>query len=219
MDQASASQEGTEQEAVPIVFDGDGPAAVIMQVDDATKALVREAAAGGVARTLTAWDYTNFIAIWCDLAVVDPTLLSEEAWNVLCDLYGSYVDVEFRMLLVQPCPYAAKLPTRNVIHAPAPLTVGYLRDQMVRAAKPPQSKAVWEKRERQIVRLMFMIKCLDDTGLRLRDVMNRFEVSLRTAQRDLEVLLMAGYLIEDGAEPGTYLFPKGYKAHDALSMI
>ena len=206
----------SEEQHIPIVFEGDGQAAVIMQVDEATQKLVREAAASGAGRTLTAWDYTNFIAVWCDLAVLDPTLLREEEWCALCELFGSYVDVQFRMLLVKPSPYAAKLPNRNVIHAPVPLTAGYLRDQMLRAAKPPQPKAAWEKRERQIVRLMFMLKRLDDSVLRLHDVTDRFEVSLRTVQRDLEVLLMAGYIIIDGPEPGTYAFPKGYKAHDAF---
>ena len=208
----------SEAQAVPIVFEGDGKAAVIMQVNDATKALVREAAAGGVARILTAWDYTNFIAVWCDLAVLDPTLLSEDEWCALCELFGSYVDVQFRMILVKPSPYEAKLPNRNVIHAPTPLTAEYLRGQMVRAAKPSQTKETWEKRERQIVRLMFMLKRLDESVLRLRDVTDRFEVSLRTVQRDVEVLLMAGYIIIDGPEPGTYAFPKGYKAHHAFDL-
>ena len=39
-----------------------------------------------------------------------------------------------------------------------------------------------------------------------------------TVQRDLEVLLMAGYMIIDGPEPGTYAFPKGYKAHHAFEF-
>lgn len=213
---APADTDESGADYVPIVFEGAGHAAVIMQVDDTTKAVVREAAAGGVARTLTAWHYTNFMAVWCDLAIVDPTLLDEDEWTTLCGLFGSYVDVHFRMLLVKPSPYAAKLPTRNVIHASSELTVEYLRDQMIRAAKPPQAKAPWEKRERQIIRLMFMLKCLDDSVLRLRAVMSRFEVSLRTVQRDLEVLLLAGYIIIDGPEPGTYVFPKGYKAYHAF---
>jgi predicted DNA-binding transcriptional regulator YafY len=65
---------------------------------------------------------------------------------------------------------------------------------------------------------MFMLKLLDESVLRLRDVTDRFEVSLRTVQRDLEVLLMAGYMIIDGPEPGTYTFPKGYKAHHAFEF-
>lgn len=104
------------------------------------------------------------------------------------------------------------------MHAPAELSVDYLREQMLKATKPPKSKAVWEKRERQIVRLMYMLKCLDASELRMRDVAERFEVSLRTAQRDLEVLLMADYPIQDGSEPGTYRFPQGYKAHHAYNQ-
>jgi len=211
------TDEGNER-SIPIVFEGDGQASVIIQVDESTKILVREAAAGGVARILTAWDYTNFIAIWCDLAVLDPTILSEDEWCALCELFGSYVDVQFRVLLVKASPYSAKFPNRNVIHAQSPLTAAYLREQMIRAAKPPQQKETWEKRERQIVRLMFMLKLLDESLLRLRDVTDRFDVSLRTAQRDLEVLLMAGYIIIDGPKPGTYVFPKGYKAHHAFEF-
>ena len=218
MESQSENQDGSDQEPIPIVFEGDGGAAVIMMVDAGMEPLVREAASGGAARVLAAWDYTNFIAVWCDLAVVDPTLLSEQEWGCLCDLFGSYVDVQFKMLLVKPSPHKAGLPGRNVVHAPAELSVDYLREQMLKATKPPKSKAVWEKRERQIVRLMYMLKCLDASELRMRDVAERFEVSLRTAQRDLEVLLMADYPIQDGSEPGTYRFPQGYKAHHAYNQ-
>jgi len=179
---------------------------------------VREAASGGVARILSAWDYTNFLAIWCDLAVTDPTLLSEAQWNCLCEVFGSYVDVQFKMVLVKASPYAAKLPSRNVVSAQEELTVTSLRELMRRAAQTPKSKAVWEKRERQIVRLMVMLKSLETSELRMRDIVERFDISPRTAQRDLEVLLMADYPIQDGSEPGTYVFPKGYKAHQVYNQ-
>lgn len=211
------SENSSRTEVTPIVYQGEGHAAVMMLVGDGAKSLVYDAASGGVARTLEAWHYTNILAIGCDVVVLDPTLLSEEEWDCLCEVYGSYVDVEFRMLLVKPSPYKATMPSRNVIHAPPVLTVQFLRDQMVRAARVPRSKTIWAKKERQIQRLMYMLHCLDTSTLRLRDVAERFGISLRTAQRDLEVLLMADYVILDGAEPGTYLFPKGYKAYNAFS--
>jgi hypothetical protein len=218
MHSESEDQGGSDQEPVPIVFEGEGGALVIMMVDKSMEPLVRKAASGGTARVLAAWDYTNFVAVWCDLAVVDPTLMSEQEWGCLCELFGSYVDVQFKMLLVKPSPHKATLPARNVVNAPAGFTSDYLKGQMLRAGRPPKSKAVWEKKERQIVRLMYMLKCLDASELRIRDVAERFEVSPRTVQRDLEVLLMAEYPIQDASEPGTYRFPKGYKSHNAYNQ-
>ena len=206
---------GPERGAMPVSYIGEGHASVMTLVSDDIKPMTYEAASGGTARILEAWDYTNILAIGCDLAVIDPTLLDEEEWNTLCEVYGSYVDVEFKMLLVKPSPYKSTMPARNVTHAPAELTVECLHQQMSRAARVPKSKAIWQKRERQITRMMYMLQCLDTSELRLRDVAERFEVSVRTIQRDLDVLLAADFTIEDGDKPGTYRFPKGYKAYQA----
>lgn len=207
--------ESAEFIGIPVQYFGEGRAAVMMLVTDDIKAMIYQAASSGVARVLEVWDYTNILAIGCDLAIVDPTLLDEEEWNTLCEVYESYVDVGFKMLLVKPSSYKSTMPARNVTRAPAELTVEYLRQQMCRAARVPKSKAIWEKRVRQIVRMMYMLQCLDTSELRLRDVAERFEVSVRTIQRDLDVLLAADFTIEDGDKPGTYRFPKGYKAYQA----
>ena len=203
---------------IPVEYQDEGRAAVMMLADDGTLSMVYDAASGGVGRTLEAWHYTNILAIGCDLAVVDPALLSEEEWDCLCEVYSSYVDVEFKMLLVKPSPYKSVMPRRNVIDAPNELTVEFLREHMIKASRVPRSKPVWAKKERQIQRLMYMLHCLDTSVLRIREVAERFDVSLRTVQRDLEVLLMADYIIEDGPEPGTYVFPTNYKSYHAYYL-
>lgn len=200
---------------VSVRFKGEGRASVIMLVDDKTKKLVYEAAAGGVARTFEIWDSTNILAMGCDLAIVDPTLLEEAEWNILCEAYESYIDTQFKMLLVRSNPYKAEMPRRNVINAGCEITVSYLNEQILRASRAPKSQEVWRKKERQISRLMYMLHCLDSSGLRLRDVADRFDITMRTVQRDLEVLLAADYFIEDGDEPGTYRFPAGYRSYCA----
>lgn len=202
-------------ELCPVTYSGEGAAAVMVLVPDEMKAMVYEAASEGVAKTLSVWDYTNILAIGCDLAIVDPTLLAEEEWDCLCDVYNSYVDVDFRMLLVKPSPYTSQMPTRNAIKSPTELTVAFLGEQMLRVARPRKSKAVCDKKEPQIHRFMYMLHCLDTSTLSLRDVAERFGVSLRTVQRDLEVLCMADYVIEPVGEPGVYKFPKGYRSHHA----
>lgn len=65
--------------------------------------------------------------------------------------------------------------------------------------------------------MMHMLRLLDSGGLRVRDVAAHFEVSPRTVQRDLEVLAMAGYPVQDGVEPGTYVFPKGARSYELIS--
>ena len=196
----------------PIVFEGDGGVRVLMLVGNDLAQLVREAASGGTGRIYAASGYTDVLAIGCDLAVVDPTILAEREWNCLCEVYSAYVDVEFRILLIRPSHYEKAFPERNAIQAPVALSVAFVRGVMLRAAARCARKAACEKRERQIVRLMHMLRRLDSGGLRIRDVAAHFEVSVRTIQRDLEVLAMAGYPIRDGAESGTYVFPKGVRS-------
>lgn len=209
------SETNEKQISMPVDFQGKGTASVMMLVDYEMKQMVYEAASGGTARTFEIWDVTNLVAIGCDIAIVDPTLLSEDEWTSLCEWYSSYVDVQFRLLLVKPCTYKVSMPKRNIINSPSVVTAEFLRDQIRRASRTPKSIDVWRKKERQIHRLMYMLHCLDTSTLRLRDVADHFEVSLRTVQRDLEVLLVADYIIEDGDEPGEYRFPKGYKSHHA----
>lgn len=201
--------------SMPVSFEGNGAAAVMFLVDKETEPMVLEAASDGVARLLEIWDYTNILAIGCDLAILDPTMLAEDEWDCLCEVYSSYVDVDFKAILVKRSPYKASLPKRNSKHAPEPLSAGFLREEMLRSARVPKSRAIWQKKERQIQRLMYMLHRLDTSELRLRDVVERFEVSMRTAQRDLEVLLTADYAIEDGDEPGVYKFPDGYRSYYA----
>lgn len=209
-----ASLENDRPELTPVVFEGEGRASVLMLVGAEVAALVKEAASGGFGRVFTATSYTDVLAIGCDLAVLDPALLSEPEWNCLCEVYGSYVDIEFRVLLVRASPFKMKLPVRNVLKPPAEMGVSFLRGTMIRAARRKEGRDDCEKRERQIVRLMHMLRLLDSGGLRVRDVAAHFEVSPRTIQRDLEVLAMAGYPIQDGAEPGAYVFPKGAKSYE-----
>ncbi len=212
-----ASLKNDLTELTPVVFEGEGKASVLMLAGAETAALVKEAALGGFGRVFTAASYTDVLAIGCDLAVLDPALLSEQEWNCLCEVYGSYVDIEFRVLLVKPSPFKMKLPGRNVIKPPAEMDVSFLRGTMIRAARRKEGRDACEKRERQIVRMMHMLRLLDSGGLRVRDVAAHFEVSPRTVQRDLEVLAMAGYPVQDGVEPGTYVFPKGARSYELIS--
>lgn len=196
-----------------IEFEGTGRACVILLVGDDVRPTVY-GAAHGVARTLEAWHYTNIIAVGCDLAIVDPTLLDEEAWDTLCDTYSSYVDVDFKMLLVKSSPHKPEMPRRNLVNAPAEITSEFLREQMIRAGRPSNARKAWHKKEPRMHRMMYMLYRLDTSVLRLRDVAERFDVSLRTVQRDFQILLAGDYPIVDGDEPGTYKLPKGCKTHD-----
>jgi predicted DNA-binding transcriptional regulator YafY len=61
---------------------------------------------------------------------------------------------------------------------------------------------------------MYMLRQLETASpLRLKTVAREFETSVRTIQRDLNVLLMAGHPIGGPDETGGYQLPDGYKPY------
>jgi len=189
-------------------------ATVLLVGNDDQSRMIRRVARG-IARVIEVSDYRDVLVMASDLVIIDPALFSEGDWETLCDTYGSYVDVWFKLLLLSPSPYKAEMPKRNLISVPPEVTPEFLRQQMVIAGTPPKSRLVWQKKEPQMRRLMYMLYRLEHSVLRLKDVAEHFDVSQRTVQRDFQVLMSGDYIILDGEEPGTYTFPKGYKAHEA----
>lgn len=191
------------------LYTGAGPLGVMYLTDEATSATVVEAAAG-VARLFDAADWTALIAVGHDLAVVCPSVIDEDDWGTLCDFMASMVNVDFRVVLVGEQYAGASLPRRNVATSLPVATVKNLRAEFARAAEGRTHQAQWQRAEPRIVRLLDMIRRLDQGQLRLRDVADRFEISLRTVQRDLDVLLCSDWPIQEADEPGVYQFLEGW---------
>lgn len=77
------------------------------------------------------------------------------------------------------------------------------------SARSSSAEAQWKKSEPRITRLLYMARRLDLGPLRLRDVAEHFEVSLRTVQRDMDVLLCSDWPIQETDEPGVYRMAGG----------
>ncbi len=191
------------------LYTGEGSINVMHLTDEATSATVVEASAG-VARLLKANVWTDLIAVGHDLAVVCPSAMDEDDWGTLCEIMAGIVDVDFRVVLVGQPYRSASLPRRNVAASLPVATVDGLRGAFARVSDSPGNKALWQRAEPRIVRLLDMIRRLDQGQLRLRDVAERFDVSLRTVQRDLGVLLCSDWPIQDAGEPGVYQFLDGW---------
>jgi len=158
---------------------------------------------------------TDLIALPSFLAIVDPQLLSGEAWDELCDGYRAMQDTGMKFLLIQPSPHGDKMPQFNVLKTPQNLDATYLKFLMLRTrASVARRMAAYRRPEKRIIRMMYMLCQLENAPpLRLQDVAREFEASVRTIQRDFNVLLMAGHPIIGPDENGGYRLPKNYKAY------
>lgn len=126
---------------------------VVAVVDDATAALLRQAAGagdphgwgdpqrsvaepgpGGIARVMTSSLYQDLVAFPSDLMIFDPAVADEEAWDVLCDYFSACRPAQERVLLLRPLPLP-EVPDENVtiIVAPAELTAELLREGILDA--------------------------------------------------------------------------------------
>lgn len=141
---------------------------------------------------------------------MDDPVIDEDDWGTLCDFMASMVSVDLRLVLVGQQYRSASLPRRNVAASLPVATVENLRAEFARVADGRVHLAQWRRAEPRIVRLLDMIRRLDQGQLRLRDVAERFGVSLRTVQRDLDVLLCSDWPIQDTGEPGVCQFVDGW---------
>lgn len=165
------------------------------------------------------WDTecaTDLIGAPYFLALVDPGQIAGRDWSEFCEYLADASDTETRILLTQPRHhYADTLPKSNAV-ALADAEHASLKFLMLRLrAATERRHAVWERAERRIVRILWMVRELQGPeGLRLRHASREFGVTVRTIQRDLEVLMMAGYAVGDGAGRGTYVMDRQQMRED-----
>lgn len=158
---------------------------------------------------------TDLVAVGAIVAIVDPSLVGRKAWSELRGWLAEMDDPHTKLLLVCPSPYPEKLPAKNQVRPPRVIDRNFLKLLLVHQRSTfERRKRIFEKKERQIIRLMFMLARLDmSPPLRLRDVAREFAVTQRTVQRDLEVLMMAGYPVVEEGEAGRYVFAGKFKSY------
>lgn len=158
---------------------------------------------------------TDLVAVGAVVAIVDPSLVGAKAWTDLRGWLEEMDDPHTKILLVGPSPHPEKLPAKNLVRPPREIDRSFVRLLLVHQRSTfERRRRVFEKKERQIIRLMFMLARLDmSPPLRLRDVAREFAVTRRTVQRDLEVLMMAGYPVVEEGEAGRYVFAGKFKSY------
>ena len=158
----------------------------------------------------------DLVAVPCFLSIVNPALLSADEWQLVCDVHQEASDHDNKFLLTRPSPHKAVLPVHNRITTPPKIDENFLKFLFLRLrATVARQRAIHEKTERRMLRLMYVLRQLEvQQSLRLQDVAHTFETSLRTVQRDLQLLIMAGHPIDGPDKTGAYRFPKNYRAYE-----
>lgn len=158
---------------------------------------------------------TDLVAVGCLLAIVDPTLVSKKDWEELCGWYMEMDDPGMKILLVTPSKHKVKLLPKNIIKTPKKIDKTFLKLLLVHQRSTfERRKKVFEKKERQIIRLMYALAKLDQGhSIRVRDLAKEFQVSKRTILRDMELFQMAEYPIEPTGRPGEYRFVENFKSY------
>jgi hypothetical protein len=177
--------------------------------------LVQKTAEANKTQIWTVEHAPDLIAIPYYLAIVDPQLFPPKTWADVCDWYNECDDPKMKVLFVGKGKIPPDFPKQNMIRPPKEITKTTLNLLMVHLRSTvARRRRIFEKKERQIVRLMYVLCKLDQGGVvSVSEVAKEFRVAPRTIQRDLDVLLMAGYPIDRAEEPGLYRFPRGFRSH------
>jgi len=160
--------------------------------------------------------WQDVVAVPAFLAVVNPDLFPAKEWKEICGWYREMADPDKKVFLTKKSLHSSKLPAGNLIKRPKKVDDYFIKFMMAKTkATRRRREKRYEKKENQIVRLVYMIHQLENgKTVRLANVAEKFGVSLRTVQRDLQVLEMAYVPIVDGKHPGSYKLVEGTTFYD-----
>jgi hypothetical protein len=142
-------------------------------------------------------------------------LVNKKDWDELCGWLVEMDDPHTKVLLIGSSPHAGKLPAKNLVRTPRRIDQTFLKLLLVHLRSTyERRKQKAQRAGRQMLRLMYMLARFDrKEAVKVREVAKEFGVSHRTIQRDIILLLLAGYPIVDAAEPGQYRFVEKFKSY------
>jgi len=148
------------------------------------------------------------------LTIIDPQNHSKDDMSGLSQWITEWNTPHCKVLLISEHE-ALNFPARNLVRRPKTLDNDYLKFLILRTrSKIRGMKAKWERTERRIVRLMYMVRLFDcDIPFKVSEIASEFDVSKRTIQRDISVLEMANYPILRDSN-NSYSVPIGYKLYE-----
>jgi len=156
----------------------------------------------------------DVLAVRAFLNIIDRGLLSDRDLDILRSFLEDIDDASWKVLLTG-ASVSSELPGKNLIRMPERLTDDFIKFLILKTRSTyKRRRAIWEKTERRIVRLVYMMRILESgRSFLLRNIAKEFDVSLRTVQRDMEVLEMGGFPIMTDKK-GSYRLPEDFRIYD-----
>jgi DNA-binding Lrp family transcriptional regulator len=160
---------------------------------------------------------SDLIAVPSFLCVIEADLLNDDEWNDFIASLKEMDDSCFKILLTDCSKREPCVPSTNAIRHPEKITEDFLKFLIMKTRSSVLRKRAIEKKSlRRIVRLMHIIRILQNKGvLRLKETAKELEVSKRTIFRDIEILEMSGFIL-DRTDNGGYRFPDNFNSFDML---
>ncbi len=158
--------------------------------------------------------FEDIVAIPSFLSIINPSMLSETEWNTLGNFLAEIDDNSYKFLLTDSSEQQ-QIPRNNLITTPESLTENFIKFLILKTRSTyKRRRGIWEKTERRIVRLIYILRILDSgKSFKTADIAKEFSISKRTVQRDIEVLEMGGFPIFNNKR-GKYWLPEGFRVYE-----
>ena len=166
---------------------------LILDDDEERVSLVDELCRSLNSKLCWAEDSTDILATPSFLNIINPGLLSDQEKAMLKSFLDDIQDNSWKFLLTDKSE-PEFIPPRNRIKHPETITDDFLKFLILKTRSTyKRRRKIWEKTERRIVRLIYMMRILDSgNSFSTAEIAKEFSVSKRTIQRDIEVLEMGG---------------------------
>ncbi len=159
-------------------------------------------------------DGTDILAFGSFLNIINPNLLSDGEKTMLKSYLDDIEDSSKKFLLIDKSS-PDFIPARNRVKLPEIVTEEFLKFLILKTRSTyKRRRQIWEKTERRIVRLIYMMRILDSgNSFKTSEIAKEFSVSIRTIQRDLEILEMSGAPIMNDKR-GKHWLPGDFRIYE-----
>lgn len=155
---------------------------------------------------------TDLIAIPSMLSVLDPSAMEPRALTEVMDWATDLEDPQYRILSTEAVTGLPEGLSKNAIAAPSCWSQDYPKFLLLKLrAAVRRREHECRAYDRKLSRLVYVLREFDSKKkVNTRELANEFNVSIRTVQRDLELLQSLGECIDHDCASNTYTIPDGW---------
>ena len=152
---------------------------------------------------------TDLIAIPSMLSVVDPSAMEPRDLADVLDWVTDLEDPQYRILFTEAVTGLSNRLSRNVIAAPSCWSHDHFKFLLLKLRAASRRRAhECRTYDRKLFRLVYVLREFHSKKkVNTRELANEFNVSIRTVQRDLELLQSLGECIDYDCASNTYTIP------------